>query len=105
MRQVHLAMLQEELIPGINNATADFTTFCLGEWIPCKFRRLCGKADFSLSNYTAFREAMEVAMAYATRDHSPAEEDFGRPRTRMGIQHEPPLPGPLTFEAARRTQA
>ena len=97
MRQVNLAMLQDELIPGINNATADLGTFFLGAWIPWKFRQLCRKDDFMLSNYTAFRDAMEVAMAYTTRDGSPAEVRFERSRTRMGTDHEPPLPGPLTF--------
>src|SRR5262249_27989501 len=99
------AMLQEDLLPGINNATADLGTFCLGAWIPWKFRQLCRKDDFVLSKYTAFREAMEVAIAYTTRDHSPAEGDFGRPRTRMGIQHEPPLPAPLALKPAQRTKA
>jgi hypothetical protein len=105
MRQVNLAMLQDELIPGINNTTADLGTFCLGAWIPWKFRQLCQKDDFALSKYAAFRDAMEVAIAFTTRDDSPAEEEFGRPRTRMGIQHEPTLPGPLTFKAAQRTKA
>src|SRR5262245_4182027 len=105
MRQVNLAMLQEELIPGINNATADLGTFCLGAWIPWKFRQLCGRDDFVLSKYTAFREAMEVGMAYTTRDHSPAEQRFGRPSRRLGTDHEPPLPGPLTFKRAQRTNA
>jgi hypothetical protein len=105
MRQVNLAMLQDELIPGINNATADLGTFCLGAWIPWKFRQLCRKEDFVLSKYAAFRDAMEVAMAYTTRDSSPAEKEFGRPRIRMGIQHQPALPGPLTFRAAKRTNA
>jgi hypothetical protein len=58
-----------------------------------------------LSRYVAFREAIEVAMAYATRNGSPAETSFGRPRTRMGTDQRLRLPGPLTFEAARRTNA
>ena len=105
MRQVNLAMLQDELIPGINNATADFGNFCLGAWIPWKFFQLCRREDFVRSKYIAFREAMEVAIAYTTRDGSPADAKFERPRNRMGIEHEPPLPGPLTFQAARRTNA
>ena len=105
MRQVNLAMLQEELIPGINNATTDLGTFCLGAWIPWKFQKLSGKADFTLSTYTAFREAIEVAMAYTARDHSPAEQSFGRPRTRMGIENEPRLPGPLSFQVARNRRS
>src|SRR5262249_44386581 len=105
MRQVNLAMLQEELIPGINNVTADFGTFCLGVWIPWKFQQLCRKDDFVLSKYIAFREAMEVAMAYTTRDRSPSERESGRPAPRMAIQHQPQLPGRLSFKTARRTPA
>src|SRR4051812_31171340 len=73
MRQVNLAMLQDDLIPGISNATRDLGTFFLGAWIPWKFRQLCQKDDFVLSKYAAFRDAMEVTMAYTTRDDSPAE--------------------------------
>src|SRR5262249_47024530 len=81
-------------------------TFFLGAWIPWKFRRLCrDEKDFLLSRYTAFHQAVQVAMAYATRDGSPAKQQFGRPRRRMGVQHQPRLPGPLTFKAARRTNA
>src|SRR5262245_44893651 len=76
MRQVNLAILQEDLIPGINNTTADLGTFFLGAWIPWKFQQLCDagrwQTDFVLSRYTAFKEAIEVAMAYVIRDHSPA---------------------------------
>jgi hypothetical protein len=104
-RQINLAMLQEDLIPGINNATSDLGTFFLGAWLPWKFRRLCRKPDFTEDGYLAFRQAMEVAIAYVTRDGSPAETKYERPRRRMGTQHEPPLPGPLTFDAADRTEA
>jgi hypothetical protein len=105
MRGVNLSMLEDELIPGINNATADLGTFFLGAWIPWKFRHLCQKEDFVLSKYDAFRDAVEVAMTYTTRAKSPAEEMFGRSRRRMGVQHQPVLPGPLTFKAAGRSRA
>jgi hypothetical protein len=103
-RQINLAMLQEDLIPGINNATADLGTFFLGAWIPWKFRCLCLKKDFTEEGYKSFRQAMEVAIAYVTRDGSPGERKYKRPRRRMGTQHQPPLPGPLTFAAAQRTE-
>jgi hypothetical protein len=104
-RQINLAMLQEDLIPGINNATSDLGTFFLGAWLPWKFRSLCRKTDFTEEGYMAFRQAMEVAIAYVTRDGSSSEKKYERPRRRMGTQHEPPLPGPLTFDAADRTEA
>src|SRR5580658_166600 len=104
LRWVNLTIVGRDLVPELNNRTADVGTFFLGAWIPWKFRQLCRKDDFILSNYTAFREAMEVAMAYTTRDGSPAELTFERSRRRMGTDHEPPLPGLLTFKAAQRTK-
>jgi hypothetical protein len=107
MRQVNLSILQEELIPGINNQTADLGTFCLGTWIPWKFRELCGDDArlFTDSRYRAFREAVEVVMAYVTRDGSPGNARFGKPRTRIGVQQKLRPPAPLTFRAGKRTDA
>lgn len=103
LRQVNLNMLQEELIPGLNNVTADMGTFCLGAWIPWKFEQICkSERDFVLSNYTVFREAIEAAMAYAMGRDSPSEQKFGPTRRRMGVTKQVHLPGPLTFDAAKR---
>jgi hypothetical protein len=100
-------MLQEELIPGINNATSDFGMFCLGAWIPWKFRQLCehDPNGFSLSRYTAFQEAMEVAIASGTRNDSPANKRFGKPRRLIGIRQQFHPPSRMTFKAVRRTGA
>src|SRR5262245_55047180 len=98
-------MLGEELLPGVNNATADFGIFCLGVWIPWKFRRLCQDrpASFTPQCYRAFREAMESVITFVCREGSPAEQRHGAARRRIGAQNLPPLPGPLTFAAAERT--
>lgn len=106
MRAVNLRMLQEFLIPGINNATADFGTFCLAAWIPWKFHELAfDKNSFTLSRYREFREAVEIAVAYSQRESSPADERFGSPRTRIGIQQKVDLDKPLTFKEVKRTEA
>jgi hypothetical protein len=104
MRQVTLAILQDELVPGINNATRDFGSFCLGAWIPWKFQQLCGKDSrlFIHSRYKEFQEAMEVAIAYTVRDDSPADERFGRPRRRTGIRQNFEPPEPMTFANVKR---
>ena len=107
LRQVNLDMLQRELIPGINNATRDFGMFCLGAWIPWKFRQLCEEdpKGFARSRFNSFREAMEVAMAYAVRDGSPANVQFGKPRRRIGVRQRFSPPSSMTFKAVKRTGA
>jgi hypothetical protein len=104
MRQVNLSILQEELIPGINNATTDIGMFCLGTWIPWKFRQLCEQdhKSFVLSRYERFREAIEVAMAFAVRDGSPGNKKLGEPRRRIGIRQRFAPPDPMTFKSAKR---
>lgn len=106
MRAVNLRMLQEFLIPGINNATADFGTYCLAAWIPWKFLRLAtNKQDFTYSRYQRFREAVEIAIAFTQRPESEANNRFGTPRTRIGIQQKVEFDKPLTFAAVKRTDA
>jgi hypothetical protein len=104
MRQVTLAMLQDELLPGMNNATRDFGTFCLGAWIPWKFQQLCRRDSklFVHSRYKKFQEALEIAMAYTMRDDSPADQRFGRPRRRTGIRQIFEPPEPMTFAKVKR---
>src|SRR5262249_10109813 len=36
LRQVNLHILETYLIPGVNNQTADFGSYCLATWIPWK---------------------------------------------------------------------
>lgn len=106
MRAVNLRMLQDFLIPGINNATADFGTYCLAAWIPWKFQKLAtSKENFTYSRYQEFREAVEIAIAYTQRPESEANEKFGSPRTRIGVQQRVNLDLPLTFGEVGRTDA
>lgn len=103
MRQVNLSVFLEQLIPGVNNVAGDFGNFCIGAWIPWKFRRLATKSTYTPAAYRRFREAVEVAVAFTSRDGSPADERFGRPRpwARIGANSEPQFTAPLTFAGCR----
>ncbi len=106
LRAVNLRMLQEFLIPGINNATADFGTYCLATWIPWKFRQLAKtKEKFTYSQYREFREAIEIAIAFSQRPGSAADGKFGTPRTRIGVQQDVDFSKPLKFKNVNRTDA
>src|SRR5438132_129001 len=73
MRWVDLSILTRHLLPEVNNVTTDFGVYCLAAWIPWKFRSLCADAkQFTKPNYDRFREAVEVAVSYVTRDDSPS---------------------------------
>lgn len=41
LRWVSLTIVGRDLIPELNNVTADMGTFFLGGWIPWKFQQLC----------------------------------------------------------------
>lgn len=106
MRWVNLTLLTEHLIPGINNATSDFGTYCLASWIPWKFRRLCtDRADFRLSKYRAYQEAVEVMMSHAMRTASPASTKYGEMNRRIGAQQKLALPCTPSFAAAQRKRS
>ena len=107
MRWVNLSILAIHLIPGINNQTSDFGTYCLGTWIPWKFYQLCKnrKAFFKLSRYRSFREFVEVAISHTMRDQSPSNGKFGKPNNRFGIGQELAFPGKLGFKVAKRTNS
>ena len=106
MRRENLRILTDYLIPGINNATADFGTFCVAAWIPWKFRELShGKDQYTRSQYNKFREAVEIAFAYSIRNDSPSNATFGVPRLRIGVQQKVDLAKPMTFASAGRTEA
>ena len=103
LRWVGLTMVGHELIPELNNVTADMGTFFLGGWIPWKFRQLChGTKDYTEKNYRAFREKVEVALSLTLRDESELERPYGQVRNRIGITQQSSLPGKLTFKNAKR---
>lgn len=104
MRQVNLSILQQFLVPGINNATSDIGTYCIATWIPWKFWKLT-EATPELAtdeNYRQFQEAVEVAMAHVTRDESPSAARLGLPRRRMGTNQKVDEETTLSFESADR---
>jgi hypothetical protein len=106
MRWANLEILTRYLLPDINNATNDFGIYCLAAWIPWKFRTLCtDPKQFKRSVFLQFRQAVEVAMSYATRDDSSATGELGQPNVRIGARQKIQLPSKLTFERAHRTEA
>lgn len=104
LRWVNLTILGSQLLPGINNVTADAGAYCLGAWIPWKFRQLCITPEkFISSNYRVFREAIEVAISMTMRSNSPSNLKFGAPRNRIGVEQSISFPAALTFKNAKRT--
>jgi len=100
LQVINLRMLAEHLLPGVNNATRDIGIFCLGVWIPWKFRQICDQKHFTEDNYRAFRQAFEVIMADAVADGSEANEKFGMPHRRIGVSQNLSLPAELAFSEA-----
>ena len=106
LRWVNLRILDEYLLPGVNNATEDFGIYCLAAWLPWKFKTICREPkQFRLSNFTKFRQAVEVAMSFVSREDSPATKQFGPLHRRIGAQQKLNLPSRLDFARVRRTES
>ena len=103
MRLVNLNIVANELVPELNNRTADMGTFFLGGWIPWKFRKLCEQKDYTEKNYRAFREKVEVAFSHALNlreeENNPTA---GKTRNRVGVTQKLNLPAVLSFKNASR---
>ncbi len=105
LRWVNLTIVGRDLIPELNNVTADMGTFFLGGWIPWKFHQLCaGGSDYTEKNYKSFREKVEVALSLTLRDELDIPRNCGQVRNRVGITQKNPLPGKLSFKDAKRTE-
>lgn len=100
LRLVNFDMLAEDLLPGINNGTADIGIFCLGSWIPWKFKQVCEEQPkkFTQENYDRFRQAIEMAMADSVKDGSMANEKYGMPNRRIGVGQTLTFPVELRFD-------
>ncbi|WAC20893.1 hypothetical protein OVA24_05790 [Luteolibacter sp. SL250] len=100
LRLVNFDMLAGTLLPGVNNATTDIGIFCLGAWIAWKFQRICEgqPKKFSQQNYDRFRQAIEMAMADGVKDNSEANEKFGMPNRRIGVDQTLVFPTVLSFD-------
>ncbi len=108
LRLINLRILGQNLLPGVNNQTRDIGIFCLGVWIPWKFKQVCKSSpnDYTEANYKAFREALEVVMADGVKDGSQANDLFGSPNRRIGVNQDIVLPGKLAFsQDIHRTDA
>ncbi len=105
LRWVNLTIVGRDLIPELNNVTADMGTFFLGAWIPWKFKKLCSNdRDYTEKNYQAFREKVEVALALTFRNEEGIDRKFGEVRNRVGNTQKISLPSPLSFKEAKRTK-
>jgi hypothetical protein len=104
LRYVNLHMVGDYLIPELNNVTRDMGMFCLGAWIPWKFRQICKKDDYTPKNYLLFRERVEVAISLNMADHCISGDELGLARNRVGVTQKMELPGELTFKNAKRSK-
>lgn len=103
LRWVSLTILGRDLIPELNNRTSDMGMFCLGAWIPWKFRQLCAdQKDFTEKNYQQFREKVEVALSLTFKDESKIDRKEGRVRNQVGAAQAADLPCRLSFASAKR---
>lgn len=108
LRLINLRMLAANLLPGINNATSDIGIYYLGTWLPWKFLKACGEGSehYTEDNYKGFREAIETVMADGVKDGTKANERFGLPNRRIGVDQRLHLPGKLHFsKEGKRTDA
>jgi hypothetical protein len=105
LAQVNLHLLENYLIPGINNATRDLGTYFVATWIAWKFRELTGQETFTARTYRRFREAVEVALSYTLRNGSPSNVQYGPPRNLVGSQQKYHPPAARTFDDARRDES
>lgn len=103
LRWVSLTILGRDLIPELNNRTSDMGMFCLGAWIPWKFRELCkSERDYTEKNYRVFREKVEVALSLTFKDESKIKRPQGRVRDQVGSAQAANLPCALSFANAKR---
>lgn len=99
LQLINFRILAQDLLPGVNNATADIGIFCLGAWIPWKFMQVCDgdSKKFTQENYDRFRQAIEVVMADGVREGSAANKAYGRPNRRIGVTQVLSFPCRLEF--------
>ncbi|HKP46460.1 MAG TPA: hypothetical protein VJT50_07660, partial [Pyrinomonadaceae bacterium] len=53
LRWVSLTIVGGDLVSELNNVTQDMGVFCIGAWVPWKFRQLCkSEREYTARNYT-----------------------------------------------------
>lgn len=103
LRWVGLTILGRDLVPELNNRTSDMGMFCLGAWIPWKFRQLCAdERNYTEKNYRQFREKIEVALSLTFKDESEMDRPEGAVRDKVGVAQAADLPCKLSFANAKR---
>jgi hypothetical protein len=103
LRWANLEIASKWLLPDVNNATRDAGVYLLSAWIVWKFGELCkSPKEYTYSRFIKFREAVEVAITYVTREDSPATAKFGKVHARIGALQKLKLPQILAFKAVGR---
>ena len=103
LRWVSLTIVGRDLVPELNNVTQDMGIFCLGAWIPWKFRQLCRtEKDYTEARYKVFREKVEVALSMTFRDEANLPRPVGAVRRQLGSTQKVSEPQRLSFKAAQR---
>lgn len=103
LRWVSLTIVGAYLVPELNNVTHDMGLFCLGAWIPWKFRQLCRRpTDYTESNYRSFQQKTEVAISMTFRPESNLGRANGKVIRQIGSTQTVSEPQKLTFRAAKR---
>ena len=107
LRWVNLYILSEILVPEINNATQDLGVYCLGAWIPWKFKSICEDkpSEYTEDNFISFKEGIEIIMAESMKDDSASTLKFGKARNRIGVTQQINYSLPLLFKSINRTNA
>ena len=103
LRWVSLTIVGRDLVSELNNVTQDMGVFCIGAWIPWKFRQLCrNERQYTVRNYAAFREKVEVALSMTYRGEAQMPRPHGVVRRQLGSTQKASAPQRLTFAAAKR---
>ena len=107
LRQVNLHILENYLLPGINNQTNDPGTYCIGTWIPWKFRKICESSpeNYNDENFKKFKEKVEVIMSYSMEKETKGSLKFGMANNRIGVTQKLKFPQELEYAKSKRTDA
>lgn len=103
LRWVSLTIVGRDLVSELNNVTQDMGIFCIGAWVPWKFRQLCkSEREYTVRNYIAFREKVEVALSMTYSSEAEMPRPYGLVRRQLGSTQKANAPQRLAFTAAKR---
>jgi hypothetical protein len=103
LRWVSLTIVGRDLVSELNNVTQDMGVFCIGAWVPWKFRQLCkNEHEYTVRNYTTFREKVEVALSMTYSSEAVMPRPHGVVRRQLGSTQKVNAPQRLAFTAVKR---